>query len=134
MKIAESLAKMIQGLQFNDLSEEVIDRTKYLALDFIGLAARGNDFDSSQPIHDFIRSHGGQGNGVVIGAEELSPLPQYAALANGAASHSLELDDVINEASLQPAVAVFPTAFAISDAYGKSGKDLITAAVIGYEV
>jgi 2-methylcitrate dehydratase PrpD len=134
MKIAESLANMIHGLQFNDLSQEVIDRTKYLALDFVGLAARGNHFESSQPIHDFIRSHGGQGNGVVIGAEELSPLPQYAALANGAASHSLELDDVINEASLHPAVAVFPTAFALSDAYGKSGKDLITAAVIGYEV
>jgi 2-methylcitrate dehydratase PrpD len=134
MKIAESLASMIHGLQFDDLSQEVIDRTKYLALDFIGLAARGSQFESSQPIHAFIRSHGGKGNGVVIGAEDLSPLAQYAALANGSASHSLELDDVINEASLHPAVAVFPTVLALCDEYEKSGKDFITAAVIGYEV
>ena len=134
MTIASSLAEMIHNLQFNDLSEEVIDRTKYLALDFIGLAARGNTFKSSQPIHEVIRSYGGQGKGVVIGAKNLSPLPHYAALANGAASHSLELDDVINEASLHPAVAIFPTAFALADEYGKSGEDLILASVIGYEV
>ncbi|MEC1525421.1 MmgE/PrpD family protein [Neobacillus niacini] len=134
MKIAETFAQMVHTLQYQDLSEEVIDRTKYLALDFIGLAARGSQFDSSKPIHDFIRNYGGQGNGVVIGAKDLSPLPQYAALANGSASHSLELDDVINEASLHPAVAVFPTAFALADAYDKSGEDLIVAAVIGYEV
>ena len=134
MMIANSLAKMIHNLQFTDLSKEVIDRTKYLALDFVGLAARGSTFESSQPIHEFIRSYGGQGKGVVIGSKALSPLPQYAALANGSASHSLELDDVINEASLHPAVAVFPTAFALTDAYEKSGEDLILAAAIGYEV
>lgn len=134
MTIAELLAQMIQNLTFKDLSEEVIDRTKYLALDFIGLAARGNTFDSSKPIHELIKKYGGEGKGIVMGANELSPLPHYAALANGAASHSLELDDVINEASLHPAVAVFPTAFALADEYGKSGEDLIVAAVIGYEV
>jgi 2-methylcitrate dehydratase PrpD len=134
MNIAESLAKMIYDLQFNDLSEEVIDRTKYLALDFIGLAARGNTFESSQPIHELIRLYGGKGKGIVIGSKDLSPFPQYAALANGSASHSLELDDVINEASLHPAVAVFPTAFALADEHEKSGKDLILASVIGYEV
>lgn len=134
MKIAESLAKMICELQFNELSEKVVDRTKYLSLDFIGLAARGNAFESSQPIHELLRLYGGQGRGVVIGSNKLNPLPQYAALANGAASHSLELDDVINEASLHPAVVVFPTAFAIAKEYEKSGKDLILASVIGYEV
>ncbi|NHM32479.1 MmgE/PrpD family protein [Neobacillus terrae] len=134
MKIAETFAQMVHNLQYQDLSEEVIDRTKYLALDFIGLAARGSQFESSKPIHDFIRTHGGQGKGIIIGAQDLSPLPQYAALANGSASHSLELDDVINEASLHPAVAVFPAAFALADAYEKSGEDLIVASVIGYEV
>ena len=134
MKIAESLAKLICGLEFNDLSEGVIDRTKYLAIDFIGLAARGNTFESSKPIHELINLYAGKGKGVVIGSSELSPLPPYAAMANGAASHSLELDDVINEGSIHPAVVVFPTAFALADEYELSGKDLILASVIGYEV
>lgn len=135
MKIAEAFAQLIQNVSYSDLSEEVIDRTKYLALDYIGLAARGNTFESSKPIHEFIASYGGgAGSSVVIGADQLNPYPHYAALANGAASHSLELDDVINEASLHPAVAVFPAAFALAEAYGKSGEELIEAAVIGYEV
>jgi 2-methylcitrate dehydratase PrpD len=134
MNIAETIAKMVHDLQFSHLSEEVIDRTKYLTLDYVGLAAKGSTFESSKPIHEMIKKLGGEGNGVVIGTEQLHPLPHYAALANGSAAHSLELDDVINEASLHPAVAVFPTAFAIAEAYGKSGKDLILATVIGYEL
>ncbi|MED1607545.1 MmgE/PrpD family protein [Cytobacillus kochii] len=134
MKIAEVIADLICDITYEDLSEEIKNRTKYLALDFIGLATRGSTFKSSKPIQSFIASLGGDENGVVIGSNHLSPLPQYAALANGTSAHSLELDDVINEASLHPAVVVFPTAFAIAEANKKSGKDLMLAAVIGYEV
>lgn len=132
--IAESLSKLAENLEYEALSTAVIDRTKYLAMDFIGLAARGNSFESNKPIHQFIKNLGGKGEGVIIGNKNLHTLPQYAALANGSASHSLELDDVINEASLHPAVVVFATAFAIADKYNKSGKDVILASVIGYEI
>jgi 2-methylcitrate dehydratase PrpD len=134
MTIAESLSELVVTLKYEDLSQEVIDRTKYLALDFIGLALRGNTFESSKPIHQFIKTLGGKGEGIIIGNKDFNTLPQYAALANGSASHSLELDDVINEASLHPGVVVFATAFAIADKYEKSGKDFILAAVIGYEI
>lgn len=134
MKIAESLSELVANLKYENLSKAVIDRSKYLALDFIGLAARGNTFESSKPIHQFITTLGGTGEGVVIGSNDIHTLPQYAALANGSASHSLELDDVINEASLHPAVVVFATAFAIADKYEKSGEDVILASVLGYEV
>jgi 2-methylcitrate dehydratase PrpD len=132
--IAQSLSQMIHSLQYSDLSEEVIDRTKYLALDFVGLAARGGIFESSKPIHNFIKAQGGKGEGIIIGNKELKTLPQYAALANGAAAHSLELDDLINEGSVHPEVAIFPTGFAVADQYGRSGKDLILSTIIGYEV
>ncbi|MFC2949186.1 MmgE/PrpD family protein [Virgibacillus sediminis] len=121
-------------LNFEDLSTTVIDRVKYLTLDFIGLAARGSMFESSKPLQNFIHKAGGVGEGSVIGQQGLKPLPQYAALANGAAAHSLELDDVINESSLHPAVAVFPTALAVGEEGRKSGKDFIISSVIGYEL
>lgn len=128
------LATLVHNLQFDELSEDVVDRTKYLALDYIGLATRGSTFTSSEPIQEVIRLYGGEGEGKVIGQKELKPLPHYAALANGASSHSLELDDTINEASLHPGTVIFPTAFAVAEKYGKSGKDVIVASVAGYEV
>ncbi|WP_010530076.1 MmgE/PrpD family protein [Lentibacillus jeotgali] len=122
------------NLSYGKLSEEVVDRVKYLTLDFIGLASRGSLFTSSKPLQTFIEKFGGDGDGTIIGNKELSSLPQYAALANGAAAHSLELDDVINESSLHPAVSVFPAAFAVGEEANRSGKDFIVASLIGYEL
>ena len=44
------------------------------------------------------------------------------------------MDDVNNEASLHLGVVVFPAALALSEMLGASGKRLIEAAVVGYEV
>lgn len=134
MTITKQLAKMVVGLSYDQISEEVVDRTKYLALDYVGLSSRGNTFESSESILFTIAGLAKEGKSTVVGQGSLSIQPHYAALANGAASHSLELDDVINDASLHPAVVVFPTAFAVGEELGKSGQEVITAAVAGYEV
>ena len=134
VQVSESLAYLTSSIKYSELSDEVIDRTKYLALDYLGLAARGSIFSSSEPIHTLLRTIGGVGEGVVVGNKDLRPSYQYAALANGSASHSLELDDVINEASLHPAVVIFPTVFAVGEKYGKTGQEIIEASVAGYEV
>ncbi|HYG45839.1 MAG TPA: MmgE/PrpD family protein, partial [Bordetella sp.] len=60
--------------------------------------------------------------------------PYFAALVNGAASHVVEQDDVHNGSVLHPAAVVFPPALAVAQALGRSGKDLLVAAVAGYEV
>ncbi|EZH64737.1 hypothetical protein DH09_19660 [Bacillaceae bacterium JMAK1] len=134
MTITTELSKMAKALNYDDLPEEVIDRTKYLLLDFIGLAARGNHYASNAPILSYVKRQGSTGNGIVIGGDGETYQSHYAALLNGMAAHSLELDDVINEASLHPAVVVFPTALAQSIDSKRSGKDFLVASVIGYEV
>ena len=59
--------------------------------------------------------------------------PLFAALVNGAASHVVEQDDVHNEAVFHPGTVVWPAALATAQDIGASGRDLITAAVAGYE-
>jgi 2-methylcitrate dehydratase PrpD len=71
--------------------------------------------------------------GVIIGTKTRTP-HHYAALANGTSSHSLELDDVNNEASLHPGVAIFPAAFAACEMGAKNGRRFIEGVVLGYEV
>lgn len=57
-----------------------------------------------------------------------------AALVNGITAHGLELDDTFEEASLHPAVVVFPAVLAVADAHGHSADKMLTAAAVGYDV
>jgi 2-methylcitrate dehydratase PrpD len=122
------------GLSYRELPPGVIDRVKYLALDFLGVVARGSRAESSQAVRSFIIGVGAISNGGVIIGTSLRALYQYAALANGTAAHSLELDDVSNESSSHPGVAIFPAALAASELVGGDGRKFMEAVVLGYEV
>jgi 2-methylcitrate dehydratase PrpD len=134
MEITKKLAKFCAELRFDALSPEVVDRAKYFALDFVGVAARGSLEDSTKAMYRFVKEMGpATKGGVIIGTKMRAPY-HYAALANGTSSHSLELDDVTNEASLHPGVAIFPAAFAACEMANKNGKRLIEGVALGYDV
>lgn len=133
MELARSLTAFGNRLKFEDLPAETVDRVRYLYLDFLGVAARGSIEESSRVMLDFIKGLGIPGKGVVI-ASGYATAHQYAALANGAFAHSLEMDDVNNEASLHPAVAIFPASLAAARMVECPPADFITGVVWGYEV
>ena len=134
MGISQELGKYCSTLRFQQLPEEVIDSTKYRLLDFISVAGRGAREDSSQCMFRFVKEVGkGPGQGVIVGTKERAPY-FYAALANGTSSHAIEMDDVVNEASLHPGVVVFPAALATGEMVRATGKSFIEAVVLGYEV
>ena len=132
MGITQDLAGYCSRIKFNDLSDEVIDCVKYRFLDWISVACRGSIEDPSQTVYGFIREME-KGQGVIVGTREKAPY-LYSALANGTASHSIEMDDVDNESSLHPGVVVFPAALATGEMAEASGKRFILAVVLGYEV
>ena len=57
-----------------------------------------------------------------------------AALINGTAAHTVEVDDIYSPGLYHPGVAVIAAALAVADAEAASGADLLTAIVAGYEV
>jgi 2-methylcitrate dehydratase PrpD len=134
MEVTKELIQRCHDIHYNALADDVIDRVKYLLLDYIGVAARGALSESSGPIHRFILHTDNAQDGAVVIGTNIQASPAYAALANGTAAHSLELDDVVNEASLHPAVAIMPAALAAAHMAGCSGKELIAAIAAGYEV
>ena len=134
MEVTKDVIQKCQAINFNTLTTDVVDRVKYLVLDFIGVAARGALSDSSGCVQRFIVSSDNARDGAVVIGTNLKASPSYAALANGTAAHSLELDDVVNEASLHPAVAIMPAALAAAQIAGCSGKEFIAAITAGYEV
>jgi 2-methylcitrate dehydratase PrpD len=134
MGITHELAGYCHGLKFRQLPEEVVDRVKYFFLDFIGVACRGSQEDSSKSMYRFIREMGNcRQGGVIIGMKDRA-FYLYSALANGTSAHAIEMDDVNNEASLHPGVVIFPSALAMGEKVCADGKRFIEAVVLGYEV
>ncbi len=133
MGITTDMAGLCNSLSFDSLPPEVVDRCKYLLLDYLGVAIRGTETESSLPVYRYLAAYHDVSSGVPIPATSLKADVPYAALALGVSAHSLELDDVVNEASLHPAVSVMSAALAAGYSCKCSGQELITAIVIGYE-
>jgi 2-methylcitrate dehydratase PrpD len=118
----------------DQLGKEVVDRTKYLLLDYLGVAIAGSRSDSSLAVHRMVYRSASLGPCTIVGTATKTS-PEFAALANGAAAHSLELDDTHQAGSIHPGVVIFSTAMALSEAYPEIDVGrFVTAVVAGYEV
>jgi 2-methylcitrate dehydratase PrpD len=134
MGITQELVHYCRKLTYRGLPEEVIDKVKYFLLDFIAVACRGSQEDSSKSIYRSLREmRCGNRGGVIVGTKRRAPY-LYAALANGASAHAIEMDDVNNEASLHPGVVVFASALASGEMVPATGRRFIGGVVAGYEV
>src|SRR6202162_5026379 len=57
-----------------------------------------------------------------------------AALINGAASHSVEFDDIYRDAGYHPGSPVISAALAAAQARGASGEQFLRGVIVGYEI
>ena len=57
-----------------------------------------------------------------------------AALINGTAAHTLELDDIFRDGIYHPGAPTIPAALALAQAHGASGEQFLRAVIIGYEI
>ena len=131
--LTRKLANFYAALDYEDLPPQVVDRAKYFCLDYLGVAVRGSMTLSSTAMQRAVKALSRDGDSVIMGTSYRTA-PEYAALANGTAAHSLEMDDVSNDASLHPGVATFPTVFACGDLRTVTGHELITSATAGYDL
>lgn len=129
--LAQSLAGYFAGPAFATLPDAVSDRMSLYALDTLAMALGGTDAESSRIARRALG--GGAGPAVVYGAGATATAAD-AALLNGTAAHALELDDDHRTSVMHPGAVVVPAAFAIAEAEGASGRELLRAVLAGYEV
>ncbi len=134
MTPSAQLAAFAANLTFADIPEPVVRKTEDLLVDWFGSCLAGKGARPVESIAKFALQMGpttGKSEQLV---SRVQTSPYFAAMVNAAASHLAEQDDVHNGSVFHPATVVFPVALALTQALGKSGKDLLTAAVSGYEV
>ncbi len=136
--LSRELASFAANLQAADIPSDVMNRAEDLLVDWFGSAIAGKGSRPVELITQFAQSMSGfdathTGPSEVLVSRKTSS-PFLAAMANAAASHVAEQDDVHNGSVFHPATVVFPPALACAQAIGASGEDLLVAAVAGYEV
>ena len=134
MTPSAQLAAFAANLTFADIPEPVVRKTEDLLVDWFGSCLAGKGARPVESIAKFALQMGpatGKSEQLV---SRVQTSPYFAAMVNAAASHLAEQDDVHNGSVFHPATVVFPVALALTQSLGKSGKDLLAAAVVGYEV
>lgn len=132
MELSKRLAEYVTNTSYEDLPDEVVSFTTLCILDYFGSAFAGADKPPVQMIHHLIEEMGGEEQATLLTGGRSSVL--NAVLVNGAASHIMELDDIHKGSVIHAATVVIPAALAVAEWKKRTGKDLITAVAIGYEV
>ena len=128
------LAAFASQLQYNDIPEEVSLRCEDLFLDTMASILAGSGARAVKAMGKYAEVMGPASGKSEDFVNRRGTSPVFAAMVNAAAAHVVEQDDVHNGSVFHPAAVIFPPALAVAQALGASGKDFITASVVGYEV
>ncbi|MEM3703489.1 MAG: MmgE/PrpD family protein [Candidatus Bathyarchaeia archaeon] len=133
MKVTKDLANFVADTDYNELPEDVKEHAKLCIMDWLGSTLAGSLETPAKTVASIVREIGGRKESTIIGAR-FKTCCVNAALANGTSGHAVELDDIHEESIIHPAAPVIPAALAVAERINASGRDLITAVVLGYEV
>jgi 2-methylcitrate dehydratase PrpD len=129
-----ALAEFVAGLDYDDIPSNVIEGAKDLFVDWMGSALAGKGALPVVALERFAAEMGPSGGPSEIVPSGAGTSPLFAALINGAASHVAEQDDVHNGSVFHPGTVEFPAVLAVAQSEGVSGRELLAAAIAGYEV
>jgi len=132
MFIADALSKFAADLTYESVPPAVRGRAKHLLLDAIGIAFASGKYEFSRRALSGIR-HFGEGDTDVIGLGARLPL-RDAVLMNGMLVHGLDYDDTYLPGSIHLSAGNVPAALGVAAQAGASGRDLLTACIVGLEV
>jgi len=126
------IARFICATRFEDLPAAVVDRAKRLIADLFGIVTAGNQSDELKALAARYLAHVEGGRSWVIGTPRRAPARE-AGFLNGIASTWHDFDEGSTIAWSHPASQTIPAALAAAQALGVSGRELLTAVVVGYE-
>lgn len=133
MGIASTLGNYVYRASYDDLPKDVVEITKDRILDFLGTV-----FDSCwrypmTPVTNILKKNNVLEEATVIG-DGIKLSAGYAAMVNGA----YNISDGYRFSGAHPACVIVPGALAVAEARSlkkpASGKELIQAVVLGFEV
>ncbi|HWV55400.1 MmgE/PrpD family protein [Pseudorhodoplanes sp.] len=132
--LSRSLCEHVAMLRYEDLPVDVVHNVKLLLLDTLGIIAAGRTAPGIDILHARLQRWEKTGTATAL-KDKLRLSPPNAALANGAAAHALDFDDIHDEARVHTSCVLVPALLASAeDLGGVAGRDFIVAMAVGIEV
>lgn len=128
---AQMFARYATSFALDDAPVRVVDKAKSCIADTVGVALAGARTPWAEAAVAAALAEGRRDGGSHVLGTRASTSPALAAMANGTSGHSLDFDD--DNAQVHAGAAVVPTALAVAEATGATGRDLVRAVVLGYE-
>lgn len=131
--ISSTLAGFVAELGYADLPAEVATNAKHRILDTVGVCLASIDMEYAKAMLDLALEQGGPEEATVYGTRRKMPA-SWAALYNGSLAHGNDYDDTHSKSIVHAGGVIIPTALAMSEKLGRTGKHAIAAVVAAYEV
>ena len=131
--ITERIAKFIFEISPDQIPEESFILARSAVMDFVGVTLLGSREKTGEIIMDYVKKIQGVPSAGVIGGGFKAPV-QFAALANGTMGHALDYDDLSFVYNAHPTVTLAPVILALGESLSLTGKEVLTAYVIAFEV
>ena len=132
ISLTQRLADFFLSSDVAKIPPHVTQKARQLAADTIGVGLSGSAHPEGSPIYNVVLESGGTEESVVWGHHAKVPA-HAAALVNGTFTHCIELDDTHRMTYLHAGAFVVPTALAVAERVGASGKSFLYSVVAGYE-
>jgi 2-methylcitrate dehydratase PrpD len=131
--VTRGLAEYIVSASIEDFPPEAVHAAKAGILDCVGCMLAGCHEPLADVLSDFVRETGGTPTTTVVG-RGMKTSPPNAALLNGAIAHALDYDDITRNLKGHPSVVFLPPALALGEHLNRSGRDVLLAYMVGFEV
>jgi 2-methylcitrate dehydratase PrpD len=130
--LTRALARFIVASDFDDLPAAVRHEGARTLLNWVGCAIGGSHHETVARAMAALLPFFGPPQATLLGRPERVDV-LHAALLNGISSHVLDFDDTHIETAIHPAAPVAPAILALAEHRPVSGRDLMTALIIGIE-
>lgn len=128
------LAEYVTAVRYDALPQEAIDTARTALLDWVAVAiVAARTTHQGAQVAAVARSESTDGQATLL--HDGRPIAtSWAAFANGAASHAIELDDIHLPSIVHGGVAMMAAAIAVAQEVNATGEELIEAIVAGFDV
>ena len=131
--VTESMAKFVTSLKYEDLPKEVVDKVKICIFHALACTFAGHHQEFIESAINYLKiiRLPGKATSFVDGTK--GP-PWEVAFVNSVIGQSTGQEDMHADSSCHCGSMIIPTAFAVGQELNSSGKEVITAIVMGYDV
>jgi 2-methylcitrate dehydratase PrpD len=130
--VTAQLADAIVAVDYDNLSDDVVAVAKTVVFDGVANMLAGSVEPGGKILIEFVKAMGGTPIATIVGTRLLTNAP-YAAFANAAFCHSLDYEAMWWPPT-HPTSPVLPALLALAEQEGSSGKQVLEALIVGFEV